>query len=215
MFATGPKPVVTCTRNGTQSVRNYDRPELFPNGQRISELPAAVYLETDPLPYYADRITVQTTCDDQGWGNTGHSSVIMIVSPPAGTSEATVPGRTIAKSLFHINDHGFRHRQQVFKLSQSNIDDNLSNLACPGSVIRIVLVSAPYPGFECRCRSACVTVHLRLGRHRYPTVIIRELLICQRAVNDNEETEEERLLSFVFQDAPKDIFSSIVQYAFA
>jgi len=166
-----------------------------------------VYLETDPLPYYADKITVQTNCDDQGWGNTGHSSVIMIVSQPA--------GQTMTKSLFHINDHGFRHRQQVLKVSQSNIDDNLSNFFRPGSVIRIVLVSAPYPGFESRCRSACVTVHLRLGRDRYPAVLIREFLVCQRAVYNSEEIEEKRLLSFIFRDAPKDVFSSIVQFAFA
>jgi hypothetical protein len=205
--------VITHRREGLQSVSSWQSPELLPNGEPVaSEWPSTTYSEVE-VPYYAIGITVQTCCNDQDWGNTGFSRVTMVVSPPTSDDEEeTDPAPIVKRPLFHINGHGFQERKQVFDFSPyNNNDEELSNAVRPGSVIRIVLESAPYPGYACQCRGATITVR-RSGR--FHTAITRELLARRMVIDRDDESEVINPLSFVFHDAPKGVFANIMQFTY-
>lgn len=206
--------VVTHTNASFRRVSYNDRPELLTNGEPVSSnWPSKTYTVVE-VPYYANRITIQTECNDQGWGNTGFSRVTMVVSPPTSDEEEETELPPIVKrTLFHINGHRFQKREQVFDcLPYNNINEELSNAVRPGSVIRIVLESAPYPGYECQCRMATISVR---RSNRFHATITRELL-ARRLVIDRDDESEVIInpLSFVFHDAPKGVFANIMQFTY-
>ena len=207
--------VVTHTNASFRRVSSNDRPELLPNGEPVaSDWPSKIYTAVE-VPYYANRITIQTECNDQGWGNTGFSRVTMVVSPPTSDEEEeTALPPIVKRPLFHINGHRFQEREQVFDCSpHNNIDEELSNAVRPGSVIRIVLESAPYPGYACQCRMATISVR---RSNRFHAAITRKLL-ARRLVIDRDDESEAIInpLSFVFHYAPKGVFANIMQFTYS
>lgn len=197
---------------GKKTVSYNDEPAVLPNGQQVSTWPSTVYIESDPLLYYASKISITTICtdDESASTRTRRSHVAMVIETPNTAALVT-------KRLFTMTAQRFEERKHEFLLHKEE-NKELSEAMVPGSIVRLVLVSATGLGCHCRCRRAIIKIHWKKGRERYNVAIARENLllhpILTKRDEDGEMSEEERLLSFVFQESPKGVFSNIVQYAF-
>ena len=199
---------------GKKTVSYNDEPAVLPNGQQVSALPSTVYIESDPLLYYASKISITTLCTDDESGSTRTSTrrshVVMVIETPNTAALVT-------KRLFTMNAQRFQQRRQEFLLNEEE-NKELSEAMVPGSIVRLVLVSATGLGCHCRCRRAIIKIDWKKGRERYNVAIARDNILLHQILAKRDEgddlSEEEHLLSFVFQESPKGVFSNIVQYAF-
>lgn len=196
------------TRLCYQNVWSGDFPEQWPNRPSIlSKCPTAVYLETDPLPHDVDRIIIRT---DHRWP----CRVALCVSPPSRAID-----EPIQATLREIRD--------LYQNSEISQDKELATVVRPGSVLRLILINAPKWYRPCCmgwCRYASLAVRWNTNSKRYHASATRELLIDHIAREeeltvDNKEQDKKKifekiLLFFIFHDAPKGVFSNIIQFAF-
>lgn len=75
-------------------------------------------------------------CSDQGWGNTGDSKLFLDVYDP-------LTGEIAHRSSFVLT-HNLRTIRRVF-----NFEDDLVRRSGTGHALRLVMVSAPWPGKSC------------------------------------------------------------------
>jgi len=230
-------------REGDQTQSEYFSNQWPNRPSNLSKWSTAVYLETDPLPYNVQGITIRlfpTLCC---------SRVALCVSTPA--RAIGEPIHTTVRELKHggVYDGCYwcdmgSYSVDIFRITQdpypypypntSGPEDEWENMLSatvvrPGSVLRIVLidVNAPeryHPTRTSWCKHAAIEIEWETNSKRYHATTTRELLIDRVAKEedltvDNEEMDykkrlEKCLLLFVFHNAPKGVFANIMQFAF-
>ncbi len=123
--------------------------------------PAKAYLTSPVLATPIRRVIISFTARDQGWGNTGHSYVTLQLVRPDGEIRTK-----LLLTLTHVPT-----------VSQTDItpEDAFIVGAGKGCFIRLVGVSAPYPGYESRLMSAQLEV-FHTNPERYEIAVIRRQL---------------------------------------
>ena len=98
------------------------------------------------------RVTAAMICSDQGWGNTGDSKLFLEVFDP-------ISGEKVHRSSFVLT-HNLREIRRVF-----DEEDDLVKHSGLGLALRLVMVSAPWPGWLCVMDwdLGCLIVSIQVG----------------------------------------------------
>jgi hypothetical protein len=100
--------------------------------------PSFIFLSSHPIPELFHTIKISLNATDQGWGNVGSSAQIRLAKSGKAIGWYQLPHQKKSVSLsLTRGDASAPESHQAFISSMS-----------PGEIIQIVLISAPYPGFQ-------------------------------------------------------------------
>jgi len=151
-------------------------------------------------------VHVKIHARDQGWGNTGYSYIRLEVVSASGE---------IFGEKWMILTHEWSDGDVVHELPQRFLDKTEH-----GSVIRIVMVSARYPGYEANVQQAGIYVW---NNWRMDMILIRKTLqkYAKKSIHElfqpNKEEPDMKLcqhLAFLFAESDNLIFSEIIKFAY-
>ena len=154
----GPNPI-SCASNASVSCSDSDEAGTGWGGTRV-------YLQTPPLVAPLCALRVVCHAKDQGWGNTGHSRVVLalyrklkvVYQLRLGSVTHDVKRLALAfqqDGLSLLDGHSLGADINVAAGHQPEARA-LCAASQSGDVLALVIVSAPYPGFQCKCTDATI-----------------------------------------------------------
>ena len=116
--------------------------------QKVGSFPSKEYCVVGPLKGAVVEVKAVARGKDQGWGNTGHSRIDVAVLD--GSTRAIKANKAVMSTT-----HSYAEKKVTWSAEDAAA---LFDAAKPGDYVAVLVVSASYPGFACKCSRATLEV---------------------------------------------------------